>query len=106
MRSDRFAEAARYRADGAEMKAKIQAEAERERTVILAEARRKGQTMRGEGDATRNEILGKAYSRDPEFFAFYRSMEAYREALGPDTTLVLSPNSEFFRFFETVRGRK
>ncbi|MBN2752071.1 MAG: protease modulator HflC [Rhodospirillaceae bacterium] len=106
MRSDRFAEAARYRADGAEMKAKIQAEAERERTVILAEARRKSQILRGEGDATRNEILGKAYGKDPEFFAFYRSMEAYREALGADTTMVLSPESEFFRYFDAARGRK
>jgi len=106
MRSDRFAEAARFRADGAEMKAKIQAEADRERTVILAEARRKSQILRGEGDATRNEILGKAYGKDPEFFAFYRSMEAYREALGPDTTLVLSPGSEFFRYFDTARGKK
>jgi membrane protease subunit HflC len=106
MRSDRFAEAARYRADGAEMKAKIQAEAERERTVILAEARRKGQALRGEGDATRNEVLGKAYGRDPEFFAFYRSMEAYREALGADTTLVVQPDSEFFRYFDAARGKK
>jgi membrane protease subunit HflC len=106
MRSDRIAEAARYRADGAEMKAKIQAEAERDRTVLLAEARRKAQTLRGEGDATRNEILGKAYGRDPEFFAFYRSMEAYREALGADTMLVLSPDSEFFRYFEAARGKK
>jgi len=104
MRSDRFAEAARYRADGAEMKAKIQAEADRERTVILAEARRKAETLRGEGDGERNQILGKAYGRDPEFFAFYRSMEAYREGMGKDTTLVLSPNSEFFRYFNGGRG--
>lgn len=105
MRSDRFAEGARYRADGAELKAKIQAEADRERTVILAEARRQAQVLRGEGDATRNEILGRAYGRDPEFFAFYRSMDAYRESLGADTTLVLSPDSQFFRYFGRVSGK-
>lgn len=105
MRSDRFAEAARYRADGAELKARIQAEADRERTVILAEARRQAQVLRGEGDATRNEILGRAYGRDPEFFAFYRSMDAYRESLGADTTLVLSPDSQFFRYFERANAK-
>lgn len=105
MRSDRFAEAARYRADGAELKARIQAEADRERTVILAEARRQAQVLRGEGDATRNEILGRAYGRDPEFFAFYRSMDAYRESLGADTTLVLSPDSQFFRYFERPNAK-
>lgn len=105
MRSDRFAEAARYRADGAELKARIQAEADRERTVILAEARRQAVAMRGEGDAERNQILGAAYGRDPEFFAFYRSMEAYRESLGTDTTLVLSPDSHFFRYFGRMGGK-
>jgi len=105
MRSDRFAEAARFRADGAEMKAKIQAEAERERTILIAEARRKSEILRGEGDAERNKILGKAYGKDPKFFEFYRSMDAYRNAIGPDTTLVLSPDSDFFRFFENARGK-
>lgn len=99
MRSSRIAEAAQLRAQGEELKARIQAEADRDRTLILAEAERKAQVMRGEGDAQRNTILGEAYGRDPEFFRFYRSMEAYREALGTDTTLVLSPNSEFFRYF-------
>jgi len=105
MRSDRFAEAARFRADGAEMKAKIQAEAERERTILIAEARRKSEILRGEGDAERNRILGKAYGKDPKFFEFYRSMDAYRKAMGPDTTLVLSPDSDFFRYFENARGK-
>lgn len=105
MRSDRFAEAARYRADGAELKARIQAEADRERTVILAEARRQSEVLRGEGDAERNEVLGKAYGRDPEFFAFYRSMSAYRDSLGADTTLVLSPDSQFFRYFGRANGK-
>lgn len=99
MRSSRIAEAAQLRAQGEELKARIQAEADRERSVILAEANRKAEVLRGEGDAQRNTILGDAYGRDPEFFRFYRSMEAYREALADDTTLVLSPNSEFFRYF-------
>lgn len=105
MRSDRFAEAARFRADGAEMKAKIQAEAERERTIMIAEARRKSEILRGDGDAARNNILGKAYGKDPKFFEFYRSMDAYKKSLGSDTTLVLSPNSEFFKYFGSSNGR-
>ncbi len=106
MRSEREREANLLRAEGDELKATITANADRQRTVILAEATRKAQILRGEGDAARNITLGKAYETDPEFFAFYRSMEAYREALGDDdTTMVLSPNSEFFRFFGSISGR-
>lgn len=101
MRSDRVAQAAQLRAEGEELKVKIQAEADRERTVLLADARRTAEMLRGEGDGARNEILGTAYGKDPEFFRFYRSMEAYRQALGDGkTTMVLSPDSEFFRYFE------
>lgn len=100
MRSSRIAQAAQLRAEGEELKAKIQAEADRDRTVILAEARKTAEILRGQGDGERNRILGDAYGRDPEFFAFYRSMDAYRAALGGGTTtMVLSPDSEFFRFF-------
>ncbi|MFA7431655.1 MAG: protease modulator HflC [Rhodospirillaceae bacterium] len=100
MRSSRIAEAAQLRAQGEELKARIQAEADRDRTIILAEAERTAEILRGEGDAQRNTILGEAYGQDPEFFRFYRSMEAYREALGEgSTTMVLSPTSEFFRYF-------
>lgn len=99
MRSDRVKEAAQLRAEGEEIKAKIQAEADRERTVILAEANRQGQILRGEGEATRNAVLAEAFGRDAEFFAFYRSMEAYRDSLSSGTTMVLSPDSDFFRFF-------
>jgi membrane protease subunit HflC len=99
MRSDRVAHAARLRAEGEEQKLRIQAEADRERTVIIAEAQRLSQIQRGEGDGGRNRILGDAYGRDPQFFDFYRSMEAYGKALGDGTTMVLNPNSEFFRFF-------
>ena len=99
MRSDRVKEAAQLRAEGEEIKAKIQAEADRDRTVILAEANRQGQILRGEGEATRNAVLAEAFGRDAEFFAFYRSMEAYRDSLSSGTTMVLSPDSDFFRFF-------
>ena len=105
MRSSRVAQAAKLRSEGAEIKARIQANADRERTVILAEARRKAQILRGEGEAEKTRILISAFSRDPEFFAFYRSLEAYGEALGEGTTMVLSPDSEFFRFFNDLSGR-
>lgn len=101
MRSSRIAQAAQLRAEGEELKAKIQAEADRDRTVILAEARKTGEILRGQGDAERNRILGEAYGANPEFFAFYRSMDAYRQALGGGTTtMVLSPDSDFFRYFD------
>jgi len=99
MRTDRVKEANQLRAEGDEIKQRIQAEAEREKTVLLAEARRQANILRGEGDAQRNLILGEAYGKDPEFFRFYRSMEAYRAALGDGTSMVLSPDSEFFSYF-------
>jgi len=99
MRSDRVAHAAQLRAVGEEQKLRIQAEADRDRTVIIAEAQRQSQILRGQGEGERNRILGEAYGKDPQFFDFYRSMEAYGEALGEGTTMVLSPDSEFFRFF-------
>ncbi len=99
MRSDRVAQAAELRAQGEEQKLTIQADADRQRTVIIAEANRQAEILRGEGDGTRNKILGDAYGQDPEFFAFYRSMEAYGQAFDDGTTMVLSPDSEFFRFF-------
>lgn len=104
MRSQRVAEAARLRAEGAEIKARIQAEADRERTVLLAEAQRQSQILRGEGEGERSRILNSAFGRDPEFFAFYRSLEAYADAFGTGTTMVLSPDSEFFRYFTELPG--
>lgn len=101
MRTDRVQVANRLRAEGDEIKQRITAEAERAKTVILAEARRQSNILRGEGDAQRNVVLGEAYGKDPEFFRFYRSMEAYREALGEGTSMVLSPDSEFFTYFGT-----
>ncbi len=99
MRSDRVAHAARLRAVGEEQKLRIQAEADRERTVIVAEAQRQSEVLKGQGEGKRNRILGSAFGKDPEFFDFYRSMEAYGKALGEGTTMILSPDSEFFRFF-------
>ncbi|HIC29693.1 MAG TPA: protease modulator HflC, partial [Rhodospirillales bacterium] len=89
------------RAEGEEQKLKIQALADKERTIIIAEAQRQSEILRGQGEGKRNQILGDAFGKDPEFFDFYRSMEAYGEALGEGTTMVLSPDSEFFRFFGT-----
>ena len=104
MRSQREAQAAKLRAEGAEIRARIEAEADRERTVIVAEAQRGSQILRGQGEGKRTRILNDAFGQDPEFFAFYRSMEAYEAALSDGTTMVLSPDSEFFRFFNQLPG--
>ena len=105
MRSDRVAYSSQLRAEGEEKKLKIQALADRERTIILAEAQRQSEILRGQGEGERNRILAEAFGKDPEFFDFYRSMEAYGEALGEGTTMVLSPDSEFFRFFGTSKKK-
>lgn len=101
MRSEREREAAEARAQGQEQSQQIKARAEREKTVLLAEAQREAQFLRGEGDNQAIAILAGAINRDPEFYGFYRSLQAYREALrNEDTTMVLSPESEFFRYFK------
>jgi len=105
MRSERVATAAQLRAEGEEMKARIQAEADRQRTVLLAEAEREAQILRGTGDAERTNILNDAYGRDPAFFDFYRTLEAYSALQGEGTTMVLSPDADFFRFFWNETGR-
>ena len=100
MRAERQREAAEFRAQGTAEANRIKATADREATVIKAEATRKGETMRGEGDAERNQIFAQAYERDREFFAFYRSMGAYEQGMkAGDTRMLLSPDSEFFRYF-------
>ena len=104
MQSQREAQAAKLRAEGAEIRARIEAEANRDRTIIIAEAQREAQILRGEGEGERTRILNDAFGQDPEFFAFYRSMEAYDAALSDGTTMVLSPDSEFFRFFNDLPG--
>jgi len=106
MRSERVAQAAQLRAQGAELKAIIQAEADRTRTVIIAEAQKTSEIQRGQGEGERNRVLGEAFGKDQEFFDFYRSMIAYRSSLGSEgTTWVLSPDSDFFRFFGDLKGR-
>jgi membrane protease subunit HflC len=105
MRSDRQREATEVRARGQEEARRIRAEAENQAVVTRAEAQRDSERRRGEGDAQRNRIFAEAFTRDPAFFAFYRSMAAYEAALGArDTTFVLSPNSEFFRYFNAPQG--
>jgi len=105
MQQERKREANEFRAEGSEIKQRIQARAEREVTVLLAEAGRESQILRGEGEAEQTRILGDAFGQDADFFAFYRSMQAYRDALPPDTSRVLlSPNSEFFRYFEQTQN--
>jgi len=100
MQSERQQQASQYRGEGSEAAQTVRANADRERTVILADANRDAQKLRGEGDALAIKIYADAYGQDKNFFAFYRSMEAYRDALtGQTTTFVLSPDSEFFRYF-------
>lgn len=105
MQAERERDAREARARGAEEAQKIRADADRQKTVLLAEARRQAEILRGEGDAIRNRIYAEAFQQDPEFFAFYRTMQAYRTALGEgNTSMVLSPDSEFFSYFTTLNG--
>ncbi len=105
MVTQRAQEASRIRAEGEERAREIRATAEKTATVIRAEAQEKAEIIRGEGDKKRNNIYAEAYERDPEFFAFYRSMEAYRKGLGTGTTYVLSPDSDFLRYLDNQRGQ-
>lgn len=104
MRSSRVAQAAQLRAEGEELKAKIQADADRQRTILIAEAERTAQTLRGEGEGTRTETLNRAFGKDTAFFELYRTLEAYQGALSDGTTMVLTPDSEFFRYFGSAAG--
>ncbi len=99
MRQDFARQAKQLRAEGAENHEKLKAEADRERTEILATANREAQIVRGEGDAKSAEVYSRAYSRNAEFYAFYRSLEAYRKSLGTQSdVLVISPDSDFFKY--------
>lgn len=105
MQQERARVAAQLRAEGAEESERIRADADRQSTVILAEAYRDAERIRGDGDATAAGIYAGAYNQDPEFYSFYRSMSAYREAIGREQDiLVLSPDSEFFRFLREQMG--
>ena len=104
MQTEREREAKEFRARGAEMAVTITSTADKEVTVILAEAQKKSEIMKGEGDGKRNNIFAAAFGQDPEFFAFYRAMQAYEKALiGGETSLILSPDSEFFKFFGNIK---
>jgi membrane protease subunit HflC len=106
MQTERNREAKEFRAKGAEMAVTITSTADKEVTVILADAQKKSEIMKGEGDGQRNKIFANAFGQDPEFFAFYRAMQAYEKALiGGETSLVLSPDSEFFKFFGNVKSK-
>lgn len=105
MKTEREREAADIRAQGSQIAQGIRANADRAVTVVLAEANRKSEELRGQGDAERNRVLAEAYGKDPAFFSFYRSMQVYESALkSGDTRMVLSPDSEFFRFFRNPAG--
>ncbi len=106
MQAERKREATTYRAQGDEEALRIRANAERERTVILAEAQKKSEILRGEGDAEASRIFANAFSRDPQFFDFYRSMQSYNRALNQkDTTLILSPDSQYLKQFSKPESR-
>ena len=105
MKTEREREAAEFRAQGKQKAQEIRADADRQATVIVAEANSKSEQTRGEGDAERNRLFAEAYGKDPDFFAFYRSMQAYESSFkGSDTRMVLSPKSDFFRFFASPGG--
>jgi membrane protease subunit HflC len=105
MAAERKRIAAERRAEGRALAEQKRASADRERTVILADAYRDGQKIRGEGDATAAEIYAKAYSKDPEFYAFYRSIDAYRKSMGQEgDLLVLDPDNDFFRYLNESDG--
>ncbi len=107
MKAERLAEAERLRARGREAAQRLRAIADREVVKIVAEARKGSEIARGEGDGDRNSIFADAFNKDPEFFAFYRSMQAYATSLqGSGTSMVLSPDSEFFKFFRDVNGKE
>ena len=106
MQTEREREAKEFRAKGAEMAITITSTADKEVTVILAEAEKKSEIMKGEGDGQRNKIFADAFGQDPEFFAFYRAMQAYEKSLiGGETSLILSPDSEFFKFFGNIKPK-
>ena len=106
MEAERKRDAAEFRAQGQEQFLRITAEADRQATVIRAEAQRKSEILRGEGDAERTRILNDAYGQDPDFFEFYRSMQAYEASIKPENSmLVIPPDNEFFNFFNNSAGR-
>ena len=104
MQQERKREANQFRAEGEETAQRIRARADREVTVLIAEATRESEILHGQGDAQKTKILADAYGQDPSFFNFYRSMQAYRDSLASGTTLVLSPNSDYLKYFSQGPG--
>ena len=106
MQTERQREAAEFRAQGSQKSQEIRARADRDVTVLVADATSRAEQLRGTGDAERNRIFAEAFNRDPDFFSFYRSMQAYEAGLRPnDTRLLLKPDSDFFRYFGDASGR-
>jgi modulator of FtsH protease HflC len=106
MQTERQREAAEFRAQGSQRAQEIRSRADRDVTVLIADATSKAEQIRGEGDATRNRIFAEAFSRDADFFSFYRSMQAYEAGLRhSDTRMVLKPDSDFFRYFTDPSGK-
>jgi membrane protease subunit HflC len=106
MQTERQREAAEYRAQGSEQAQKITAKADRDVIVLKAEAQQQADKIKGAGDAKRNQIFAEAFGKDPDFFAFYRSMQAYETAFKPgETRFLVSPRSEFFRFFSAPEAK-
>ena len=100
MQTEREREAKEFRAEGAEIAQTVRSTADKEVTIILAEANKTAQILKGEGDGQRNKIFANAFGKDPRFFSFYRSMQSYEKSLiGKDTSLILSPDSDFFKYF-------
>ena len=107
MQTEREREAKEFRAQGAEVGQRIRSRADKEKTILLAEAKKNAQILRGQGDGEAVRIFAEAFGQDVDFFSFYRSMQAYREALSSDdTTMVLSPDSDFFKFFDHIEGMR
>ncbi len=107
MRAEREKEAREFRAQGAEQAQIITSTADKERTILLANAQKKSDILRGEGEAQSTRIFAESFGKDVNFYTFYRSMQAYKETLGEkDTTMVLSPDSEFLRYFSDIGGKK
>jgi len=106
MQTERQRQAAAFRAQGSQRSLEIRAKADRDATILIAQATAVSEQVRGDGDAARNRIYATAYERDPEFFAFYRTMQAYENALPPrNTRMLLTPNSDFFRYFGDPMGK-
>jgi membrane protease subunit HflC len=101
MQTERQQRAAKFRAEGSQQSQQIKAEADRKVTVTIAQAQQEAEQTRGQGDADRNRIFAESYGKDPDFFAFYRSMQAYETALKGESRIIVSPKSDFFRYFST-----